>query len=220
MKVLLTGLLLLVLTRAFSQQVVLDKAHLSAVMANGAMRSASESLHHSYLQGSMDHFDQIKMRLAPLISTQELIFRSLSQVDGVLRDALIVKEIIALTQQNLTEAMALLNDARQNPQLSLFAESSTRMLLNRSSALYTQLAEFVLKESPQALINHESRDALLKKISLELKVIRTLLYSARKSMFWAQVNGFFRTVNPYRGFIARDKQLADDILYHLKTIKK
>jgi hypothetical protein len=51
-------------------------------------------------------------------------------------------------------------------------------------------------------------------------VIRTLLYSARKSLFWAKVNGFFRTVNPYKGFIARDHQLADEILYHLKSIKK
>jgi hypothetical protein len=220
MKVLLIGLLLIVARSTFSQQVVLDRTHLSAVMANGAMRSASESLHQRYLQGSMDHFDRIKTRLSPLISAQELIFQSLSQADGALRDALIVKDIISLTQQNLTEAMALLNDAYQNPQLSLFAEQSTRMLLNRSTALYTQLAEFVLRESAQALINHESRDALLKKISLELRVIRTLLYSARKSLFWAKVNGFFRTVNPYKGFIARDHQLADEILYHLKSIKK
>jgi len=220
MKVLLIGLLLIVARSTFSQQVVLDRTHLSAVMANGAMRSASESLHQRYLQGSMDHFDRIKTRLSPLISAQELIFQSLSQADGALRDALLVKDIISLTQQNLTEAMALLNDAYQNPQLSLFAEQSTRMLLNRSTALYTQLAEFVLRESPQALINHESRDALLKKISLELRVIRTLLYSARKSLFWAKVNGFFRTVNPYKGFIARDHQLADEILYHLKSIKK
>ena len=61
-------------------------------------------------------------------------------------------------------------------------------------------------------MDYQKRDYLLNKISLELKVIRALIFSMHRAIYWAKINGIVKSINPYASFINTDKQKADEIL--------
>jgi hypothetical protein len=69
------------------------------------------------------------------------------------------------------------------------------------------------------LMDYEKRDFLLRKITLELQVMRALSYSVYKTMYWAKFNGVLKTANPYRDFINQDSHIADDILMQYQMLK-
>ena len=68
-------------------------------------------------------------------------------------------------------------------------------------------------------MDYEKRDALLRKIVLELRVMRALAYSMHRSMYYAKLRGILRSVNPYSEFINRDRRMVDDIIYKVKILK-
>jgi len=69
-------------------------------------------------------------------------------------------------------------------------------------------------------MNAEKRDALLRKIALELRLIRSLVFSMRKSMFWAAQRSLISQVNPFKDFLNIDKRMVDQIISRYKTLKK
>jgi hypothetical protein len=60
------------------------------------------------------------------------------------------------------------------------------------------------------------RAELINFIVTELRVIRGLAYTASRQMYWAKMDGIFRSLNPFAGYINQDKQIADDILRNYK----
>ena len=65
-------------------------------------------------------------------------------------------------------------------------------------------------------MDYQTRDQLLRHIVLELKVIRALVFSMERSMYYAKAGGLLNAINPYRTFINKDKRKADDILRHYR----
>ncbi|WP_208734385.1 hypothetical protein [Sphingobacterium siyangense] len=68
-------------------------------------------------------------------------------------------------------------------------------------------------------MDYEKRDHLMRKIILELKVIRALVFSMERSMYYAKINGVLKMANPYRNFINMDKRKADEIIRNYYLLK-
>ncbi|TCD07692.1 hypothetical protein EZ449_14245 [Pedobacter frigidisoli] len=216
-------LLLLLLSSCIqlhAQRVVIDRKHLAIVNENGAVRLSSEMAHTAQLKGIGERLADIKLNLGAVALSEEMIYRSLSEVNQGLRDALIVRDIGQIAAGIFSQSEQILALARDHPQLLLFAEESCRQLKSRGMRLVSEVGELALKEQYGLLLDQQKRDALLKKISLELKVIRALLYSISKTMYWAKVNGLLKSANPYGGFINTDRRLAEQILSNYKTLKR
>ena len=211
--------LLLGLFKAKAQQIVLDPGHLAIVNENGFVRLASEMSHHDMLENIADRLDDVKINLSAVILTEQIVYRSLSEVNNALKDSRSVLQIASLSAQIFSLTEEILSSAKSAPYLLLFAELSCRQAKDRGAKLVLEVSNLCLKEQQGLLLNHEKRDALLEKISLELKVISALLYSVKKCMYWAKVNGLLQSVNPFSTFINTDKRLAEDILNKIKTLK-
>ena len=69
-------------------------------------------------------------------------------------------------------------------------------------------------------MDYEKRDALLKKVTLELKVMRALCFSMSRSIYWAKTNGVLKTANPFQNFINQDKRLVNEIITDYKFLKR
>ncbi|NGM71650.1 hypothetical protein G5B32_00080 [Sphingobacterium sp. SGL-16] len=199
--------------------VVFDSKHLAIVGENGVVRSAAESSHTNNLKVIKNRLDDITINLNSVVLVQDIIYSSLTEVDQALRSGLTVKQIVALGAEIFAESNLMLEMAKDSPHLLLFAEEIARQLKNRGINLVAEVSEFVLKEGSNVLMDFSKRDQLLRKIVIELRVIRALVYSMHRAMYWAKARGVLRSLNPYSQFIYQDKRMVEDIIYKINQLK-
>ncbi|RZJ76785.1 MAG: hypothetical protein EOO45_00995 [Flavobacterium sp.] len=220
MKIFLGFVLTLFQLQALAQRVVFDRGHFNIVNENGAVRLAAENTYHGYLSNINNRLSDINMNLSAVVTVQSIILTSLTQVDQGLKSAIAVRQIGSLVVEIATESSEMIEMAKSDPHLLLFAEDVSRQLKDRGINLFSEVSALVLKEGENVLMDFEKRDALLKKIALELRVIRALVFSMKKSMYWAKSNGVLRSLNPYQDFINRDLRLGNEILFKSRLMKQ
>lgn len=203
-----------------AQRLVFDRGHFSIVNENGAVRLAAENTYSNYQNTINNRLSDININLGAVVMVQSLILFSLREVDQGLKSAIAVRQIGTLVAEIISESNGMIAMARSDPHLLLFAEDVARQVKNRGVGLFSEVSSFVLKEGENVLMDFEKRDALLKKIALELRVIRALVFSMKKSMYWAKMNGLLHSLNPYQNFINQDLRKADDILFKSKLLKQ
>ena len=220
MKFVFTTALVFAVLVSKAQSVVFDRDHFNMVNQNGVMRLTSELGMQSYITQIDNRLADIKINIGAMILTQHMILSSLTQVDQGLKSALAVKEISSLIEEIFYETDQMISFASRHPHLLIFSEQISSQLRSRGLALASELSSVVLAEKADLLLNFEKRDALLKKIALELRVIRALVFSMRKSMFWAGQRSLLSQLNPYQGFINIDKRIVSSIINRYQTLIK
>ena len=196
---------------------IYDANHLKTINENAAVRYSSEQYHISELQSTKKSVDDISTNLSGVVLVQGVIHNSLTQVDHALKSSRAVLYVYRITEDIYNLSMQLFRQAQQQPWLLLFAQDISSSLKDRSVRLALEVSDFILKEGDNIIMDHEKRDFLIRKITLELQVIRALIFSIHRSMQWTKINGMYRTLNPYADFINTDRQKAQQIIrmYHL-----
>tara|TARA_R110002049_G_scaffold223441_4_gene395111 strand:+ start:2671 stop:3330 length:660 start_codon:yes stop_codon:yes gene_type:complete len=203
----------------YSQTYVFDERHFAIVNANGVMRNISEIGYHRSLEIINNNTDDIGLNSASLALVNTMILNSLTQVNEGLKDAIQVKNI-GKTILHINEVSTEVYDiAQQNPILLLFAEEYILQAKTRGLNLVTEVSSFILKESNEVLINYNVRDQLLDTVQTELQVILAYMIAVRNSMYWANVNGVIKMLNPYQDFINRDLALSNQIIQKRKSLQ-
>lgn len=151
---------------------------------------------------------------------QNQIYRGLTEVSGVMRSLLAVKDITDITTDIVENVNKALLIAKTNPILLLFAEQSAREFKSRATNLSLEVGTFVLKGGKDNLLDSGERAKLLNFIRVELNILRGIAFGMQRSMFWAQQRGILQSLNPYSNFINIDKSIADDIIRNSKLVKK
>jgi len=205
---------------SFSQQIVFDREHFSIVNQNGVARLSAELALHQHYERTLSSLSDIKINISALVITNQLIYRSLTEVDQGLKTALMVSQISDILAEIFQESHQLISFASAHPHLLIFAEEFSRQLSTRGINLVGEVSQRILAERSDLLLDAQKRDGLLRKIALELRVIRALVFSIRKSMFWASQRSLFSQVNPFQNFINTDRRIASQILISYKSLKK
>ncbi|MCX2575732.1 hypothetical protein [Pedobacter sandarakinus] len=151
---------------------------------------------------------------------QSTIYRGLSEVSGVMRSLLSVKDIYEISQDIVIDVNKAINIASGDPVLLLFAEGGAREFKTRSINLATEVSSFVLKDGRDALMDSGERAKLLNRIVTELTILRGVAYGMYRTMYWAKQRGILNSLNPYAGYINIDKRIADDIIRNAKMLKQ
>lgn len=151
---------------------------------------------------------------------QNHIYRGLSEVSGVMRSLLAVKDITEISSDILENVDKALLIAKANPILLLFAEEGAREFKTRATNLALEVGTFALKAGKENLMDSGERAKLLNFIRTELNILRGIAFGMQRSMFWAQQRGILQSLNPYSTFINIDKSIADDIIRNSKLVKK
>lgn len=202
-----------------SVTIVFDSKHLAIVNQNGAVRYAAEQTNNSYLGQINNRLNDISLNVSSLVLVQDIIHRSLTEVDQALRTGLTVQQIGRISTEIIAECNLMLHTAKDAPHLLLFAEQVAHQLKARGINLVAEVSNFVLKQGDNVLMDYSKRDQLLRKIVLELQVMRSLAYSMHRSMYWAKAAGVFRMLNPYNQFINKDKRMVEDLLFKINQLK-
>lgn len=205
---------------SFSQQIIFDREHFSIVNQNGLARLSAELALHQHYERTLSSLSDIKVNISALVFTQQLIYNSLTQVDQGLKSALMVSQISDILAEIFQETQQLISFASAHPHLLIFAEEFSRQLSTRGINLVGEVSQRILAERSDLLLDAQKRDGLLRTIALELRVIRALVFSIRKSMFWASQRSILSQVNPFQNFINTDRRIASQILTSYKSLKK
>ncbi|MCX2584832.1 hypothetical protein [Pedobacter sp. MR22-3] len=151
---------------------------------------------------------------------QSTIYRGLSEVSGLMRSLLSVKDIYEISQDIVIDVNKAINLASGDPVLLLFAEGGAREFKTRSINLATEVSSFVLKDGREVLMDSGERAKLLNRIVTELTILRGVAYGMYRTMYWAKQRGILNSLNPYAGYINIDKCIADDIIRNAKRLKQ
>lgn len=199
--------------------IIHDANHLRIINENAAIRLSAESYHKSLLIQINQQVDNININLSAVVLVKNIIHQSLTHIDQGLKSSIQVVSIAKLVEEIYKESSVVLQQAASAPWLLLLAEQASKSFKDRSLKLALEVSEFVLKEGTEIFMDYQKRDYLLTKISLELKVIRALIFSMHRAIYWAKINGIVRSINPYASFINTDKQKADEILRYYNLLK-
>lgn len=151
---------------------------------------------------------------------QDQIYKGLSEVSGVVRSLLAVKDITEISIDIVEDVNKAVTIAQSNPALLLFAEGGAREFKTRATNLATEVSSFVLQGGKSNLMDAGERAKLLNRIVNELMILRGVAYGMYRSMYWAKQRGILNSLNPYAGYINIDKQIADDIIRNAKYLKQ
>ena len=202
-----------------AQTVVFDREHFLIVNENAAIRNVSEIGYQESLTRIRENTDDIGLNVSSLALVETMIYRSLGQVNEVLKDAIQVKQIGETLQRIYSLSDETMTIASKNPVLLLFAETYIRQAKERSFLLVSEVSAFVLKEGENLLINPNVRDQLLVKIQNEIDLISGYLLAVKKSMYWANINGVIKGLNPYQADIDQNLNLINQILIHKQSLR-
>lgn len=150
---------------------------------------------------------------------QDKIYKGLSEVSGVVRSLLTVKDIADISLDIVNDVEKAMNIARGNPLLLLFAEAGAREFRTRATNLSAEVSAFVLKGGKDNLMDSGERAKLLNRIRMELTILRGVAFGMHRSMYWTKQRGVLNSLTPYAGFINIDKQIGDDIIRNSRLLK-
>lgn len=197
---------------ANAQRVVLDRGHLNIVNSNASVRLGAELGYHASLEKIRRNTDDIGINLSSVVLVQNMIHRSLTEVNEALRDAIQVKQMGYLINdifKNSSEAVAL---AQGNPALMLFAEDTAQQLKMRGIKMVGDVSTFILDNKQDVMMNYNVRDELISKIVKELQIMNAMIYTIKQNMYWAKQRGLIKSLNPYNEYVNRDVQKLNEII--------
>lgn len=213
-------LLLFVVQTAAAQQYVIDPQHLASVIVNGATRSSAETAHEQYLTKINNNLNDLNINAGSVVLAQTMIYQALSNVNSALKDGLEVKYMAVVVADMTGYISQALSMARSEPYLLLFANNIAAEMRVRALALVSDVSGYVLKEGNNVLADYNARDQLLHKVMQQLQILDGLAYGAWKAMYWAKERGVIASLNPFSGFINRDKTIVSQIIQNAKYLRQ
>lgn len=152
-------------------------------------------------------------------SMQDKIYKGLSEVSSILTNLSNVQEIARMATAISGDLNDVLEIAKENPALLLFAERNAVLFQQRATSLALEVSSFVLKGGENNLMDAGERSKLINQILTEMVILRSHTYGMYRSMYFAQMKGFVKALNPFQGYINVDIQLAQDIARKAKTLQ-
>lgn len=203
-----------------AQQIVSDPGHTLKVVINNGYRVVAERKLENETQTIKSNTNKIRDNVAKLLATKALIYKSLTEVNEVIKDGREVKYIGTLVAEIFELSTSITGTVFTDPELVLVSNKAVSDMKIQAMELYGEIAGFIAREGRDAMMDVAKRDELLRTVTLRLQIIRGVLYGLERNLYWAGVFGTWNSINPFASYISYDKLLIDDIMFNLKTIKE
>jgi hypothetical protein len=150
---------------------------------------------------------------------QAKIYRGLSEVNSILVNLSDIQEISRIVIGMTGDINKGLEIARKNPVFLVFAEEQASFFYQRATKLSLEVSQFALKGGKDNLMDAGERSKMVAHILTEVMILRSLTYGMYRAMYYAQMRGLLRSLNPFQGYINIDDQMLDGIMQRRKYLK-
>jgi hypothetical protein len=220
MKYLLILLPLLLAKACFAQELVVDPVVTGAIAVNAGIINGQFNTTNDRLNLIQKGQLAVSGQLVIVNNLQNKIYNGLSQVASVISNLNTIKEIADCGGDIISDVESSIQIARSNPVLLLFAEQGARDFQQRAYMLAADVSAFVLKGGNGNLMDSGERGKLLNHIAEQMRILRGIAYGMNRAMYWARLNGIFRSLNPWAEWQNNDVRIANDVLNNAKYLKK
>ena len=207
-------LLLILSGSAYGQAVYVDVAVSGATAAHSAIINTQLKATNERLTLIERGQLAVTGNLTIVNSMQDKIYKGLSEISSILNNLSNVREIARMTTAISGDLSDVIDLAGENP------ERNATMFQQRATSLALEVSSFVLKGGENNLMDAGERSKLINQILTEMVILRSYTYGMYRSMYFAQMKGFVKALNPFQGYINVDIQLANDIVRKTKTLQK
>lgn len=204
---------------SFGQTVYVDPAVAGATAAHSAVINSQLNATNERLTLIERGQLAITGNLTIVNTMQDKIYKGLSEVSSILTNLSNVQEIARIATGISSDLSQVMDLAGENPALLLFAERNATLFQQRATSLALEVSSFVLKGGENNLMDAGERSKLINQILTEMVILRSYSYGMYRVMYFAQMKGFVRALNPFQGYIDVDIQLAQDIARKAKTLQ-
>jgi hypothetical protein len=204
---------------SLAQELVVDPSTSAAIFLststiNGQLNKTNDKL-NLIQKGQL----AVSGQLVIVNAMQNKIYQGLSQIASVINNLSTIKDIADCGSDIVRDVEASVNEAKSDPVLLLFAEQGARDFETRAATLAAEVSAFVLKGGKTNLMDSGERGKLLNHIAQEMRILRGIAYGMNRSMYWAKINGVFRSLNPWSEWKNQDVRIANDVLTNAKFLK-
>jgi hypothetical protein len=225
MKTSILKLLILALPLCFAldstqaQTLTVDPAVSAAIAVNAGVINGQLNTTNNKLDLIQKGQLAVSGQLVVVNDLQNKIYQGLSQVAAVINNLTTIKEIAECGTDIINDVESSVTLAKSDPVLLLFAEQGARDFETRAATLSADVSAFVLKGGKN-LMDSGERGRMLNHIADEMRILRGIAYGMDRSMYWAKINGIFRSLNPWAEWQNQDVRIANDVLTNAKYLKQ
>ncbi|QEC80358.1 hypothetical protein FSB76_01100 [Mucilaginibacter ginsenosidivorax] len=204
----------------YAQTLTVDPAVSAAIAVNAGVINSQLNTTNDKLNLIQKGQLAVSGQLVIVNSLQNKIYQGLSQVASVINNLSTIKEIAACGSDIISDVESSVKLAKSDPVLLLFAEQGARDFETRATILAADVSAFVLKGGKENLMDSGERGKLLNHIADEMRILRGIAYGMSRAMYWAKINGVFRSLNPWAEWQNQDVRIANDVLTNAKYLKE
>ena len=142
---------------------------------------------------------------------QKKVLKGLNEVSGIISNAYKVKEIgdnILWARKNLSRISEI---AKRHPQYSVFAVGTAKKAQERIVKTSLELTN-VLTGGELNLMTAGDRQKVLEMINNAIMMLRVDLMSILMKLEQVERIGFWKSINPFQGYINTDRSIVQNIL--------
>ena len=205
---------------AKAQELVVDPTTSAAILVNSAVINGQLNTTNNNLSLIQKGQLAVTGQLVIVNKLQNDIYTGLSQVASVINNLTTIKEIADCGTDIISDVRQSATLAESDPVLLLFAEQGAREFETRAVTLATDVSAFVLKSGGSNLMDSGERGKLLNHIEREMEILRGIAYGMQRAMYWAKINGLWRSLNPWATWQNEDVRIANDVINSAKYLKQ
>ena len=220
MKALFILLFCFAIKASYAQELVVDPTTSAAIAVNAAVINGQLNTTNNKLDLIQKGQLAVTGQLTIVNTLQNDIYKGLSQVASVLSNLTTIKEIAECGSDIVSDVEASLVLAKSDPVLLLFAQKGAQDFETRAVTLSADVSAFVLKGGSNNLMNSGERGKLLNHIASEMRILRGIAYGMDRAMYWAQMNGIFRSLNPWATWQNEDVHIANSVINNARYLKQ
>ena len=202
-----------------AQELVVDPVVSGAIAINSATINGQLNTTNNRLDLIQKGQLAVSGQLVLVNNLQNRIYQGLSQLSAVINNLSTIKEIAECGMDIIIDVESSVQLARSNPALLLFAERGARDFQQRATMLAAEVSAFVLKSGSDNLMDSGERGKLLNHIATHMRILRGIAYGMNRAMYWAKINGIFRSLNPWATWQNQDVRIAGEVLANAKFLK-
>jgi hypothetical protein len=207
------------ISNAKAQTLTVDPAVSAAIAVNAGVINSQLNTTNNKLDLIQKGQLAVTGQLVIVNDLQNKIYQGLSQVASVINNLTTIKEIAECGTDIISDVEASVKLAKSDPVLLLFAEQGARDFETRAATLAADVSAFVLKGGNN-LMDSGERGKMLNHIADEMRILRGIAYGMDRAMYWAKINGVFRSLNPWAEWQNQDVRIANDVLTNAKYLKQ
>ncbi len=217
------GILVIILSiiycHSMAQTLTVDPAVSAAIAVNAGVINGQLNTTNNKLDLIQKGQLAVTGQLVIVNDLQKKVYQGLSQVASVINNLTTIKEIAECGSDIVNDVEASITLAKSDPVLLLFAEQGARDFEARAATLAADVSAFVLKGGNN-LMDSGERGRMLNHIADEMRILRGIAYGMDRTMYWAKINGIFRSLNPWAEWQNQDVRIANDVLTNAKYLKQ